>query len=681
MKKIFWKKLICIILVVVMFSSLFSFVSLYQSAQNTLSLTQAKTMALANSDSYSRIKSKISLKEVSYKQAVKSIQLKIKNKTTFRWSPLLSFKFPDKLNFEDESTMVYKPAQIQNDINNLKHDLADEVYAVNESVSQSFLKVYTYQELISFEEDQLEELKKTLEKNNGRLLLGLATKADVEAIEKDIESVEQKLSQDKKNFENEKEKLSDFIHVDVTSRYVFTDPYITAEIPREKLNDLVTYTLNNDQLYYEAKMATQLSLMQLDANYSLIKQQYGSKVNVISSFVQQVKSGQKIDSATFKLSYDKFLQVIDQPWQGKWKILFIKIPKEWLKGQIDGVRYIEDEPYALYENALEYQDALAEQKEIAKDLESQVRDTFESVVTARNSYLNLKKQVEDAQQQLQKDLILNTLGMLSFEEYTDSLSQYEELQMEELSALELYDSLLFSFDRLTCGAVSKYFTDTDNSLTGGTGGNSYIVDEESIEGAEYYIQSIVEDNMFELGIYLLDDFETDISHYELWVDGYQIGERTEITKNLRHLALTLEGEEKVFIRLYNEDTFVDDCEINPSAYQGPLNIKGYIVDKADKNEQKVIGEYEVIKKESIGIIEISMDIQSTEGVYFYTVQNKEGKNLLSQEKISIDIPFKYLDFLANDMDLLVIRCYDKNGNETYVAYFNPSKYEIYRMEK
>ena len=677
MKKFFSTKIICMILVIVIFSTLFSSVSLFKSAQNTLSLTQAKTIALANSDSYSRIKSKISLKEVSYKQAVKSIQLKIKNKTTFRWSPLLSFDLPDKLNFEDESSMVYKPAQIQNELNDLKHDLADEIYNVYENVAQSFIKVYTYQQFIAFEEEQLEELKKTLEKNKGRLLLGLATQNDVDSIEKTIVSTEQKLSQDKKSFEKEKEKLSDLIHIDVSSRYVFTEPYITSEIPRTELNQLVEYTLANDQSYYEAKMETQLALLQLNSNYSLIKEQYGSDVNLINSYIQQAKSGQKIDSAAFKLSYDKFLTKIDKPWQGSWKILFIKIPKEWIKGQIDGVRYIEDEPYALYENALEYLDALAEQKSIAKELEDQVRDTYESVVTARVSYLNLKTQVEDAKEQLQKDQILNTLGALTFEEYTDSLSQYEELQMEELSALELYNSLLFNFDRLTCGAVSKYFTNTDNSLTGGTGGNSYIVDEETIEGAEYYIQTIIEDNMFELGIYLPNDFETDITHYELWVDSYQIGERTEITKKIRHLTVSLTGEEKVIIRLYNNTTHVDDCEINPSAYQGPLDITGYIVDKTDSETQKVIGNYEITKKESIGIIEITMQIQSVEGVYFYLIQNEDGTNLLRDEKFSIEEPFKYLDFLANDMNSLVIRCYDQNENEKYMAYFNPLKYEIY----
>lgn len=681
MKNSICKRAISILLVIAVISGVFSSVSPIQAAQYTLSLSQAKSMALANSDSYRSIKSKISLKEVSYKQAVKSIQLKIKNKTTFRWSPLLSFSFPEDLNFEDESSMVYKPAQIQNEITQLKHDLIDEVFSVYESTEQIFLKVYTYQEMVLFEEEQLEELKKTLEKNKGRLLLGLATASDVETIEKSIETAEQKLSQDNKSFLNEKEKLSDLINLDITTRYSFTNPYISSEIPRSELDNLVEYTLANDQSYYEAKMTTQLSLLQLDANYSLIKEQYGSKISLISSYVQQVKNGQKIDSNAFKVSYDKFLVKIDEPWQGNWRILFIKIPKEWLKGDIDGVRYIEDEPYALYENALEYQDVLAEQEALAKELETQVRDTYESVVTARTSYLNLEKQVEEAKEQLLKDQILNTLGELSFEEYTDSQSQYEELQMEALSALELYDSLLFSFDRLTCGAVSKYFSDSNISLGGGTGGSSYIVDEETIEGAKYYIQSIVEDNMFEVGIYLPDDFETDVTHYELWVDSYQIGERTAIDQTIRHLTLSLTGNEKVYIRLYNDDTFVDDCEIDATAYQGPLDISGYVVTKAEDADRRTIGSYEVKNNEKIGIVEITVTLDNVEGIQYYSIQNEDGTNLLSEEKRMIHEAFKYLDFLSGDMDSLKILCYDEEENEIYTAYFDSQKYEIYVIEE
>ena len=232
MKNIFRKKAIISVLLTALFLGMFQQMPSVQAASNRISLVQSRKMALSGSDSYRKIKSKIALREVSYKQAVKSINLKIKNKTTFRWSPLLSFKFPEKLNFEDESNMVYKPAQIQTEISQLKHDLTDEVYAVYEKTEQAFLKTYVYQEKLAFEEEQIEDLKKTLNKNKGRLILGLATQTDVDNIEKSLKKAEDKLIQDKKSFEIQKEKLSDIINLDVSTGYTFANPCVTAEIPR-----------------------------------------------------------------------------------------------------------------------------------------------------------------------------------------------------------------------------------------------------------------------------------------------------------------------------------------------------------------------------------------------------------------------------------------------------------------
>lgn len=682
MKSCLAKKTVIIFIAVAMLFGFFQPMHPVYAASKTISLSQSKKLALACSDSYQKIKNKITLKEVSYKQAVKSIQLKIKNKTTFRWSPLLSFKFPEKLNFEDESSMVYKPAQLQTEIKQLKHDLQDEVYAIYENTEQAFLKCYTYQEKVAFEEEQLEELEKTLSKNQGRLILGLATQSDVESIAKNLTAAEEKLAQDRKSYETAKEKLGDQIGLDVSTKYVFLNPYVTAEIPRTMLEDLILHTLDNDQSYYEAKMQTQLSLLQLTENYSLLKGQYGSDIGLISSYVQQVKNGQKIDSSAFKLSYDEFLKKIDKPWTGKWKILFIKIPKEWLKGQIDGVRYIEDEPYALYENALEYQDVLAEQESLKKELETQVKDSYESMVTARNSYLKLEEQCKESETQLKKEQLLNAMGELSLEEYTDSKDQYESQQIEKLEALELYSSLLYNMDRLTCGGITEYLKTTENTLEGAEGGSSYLVDEEDEEGAKYYIQSVVEDNMFEFGIYLPTDFETDISHYELWVDDYVVGGKQEADKTFRHLTLSLTGDERVFVRLYDGEEFVDDCEIDPSAYQGPLEITTYAVKKAEDAKQRVIGSYEVTKNENTGMMEITLNPNGVEDIHYYAIQSEEGNYLVSEEKkTAVADSFTYMSFAAGDLDTLKILCFDKEKGEKYTAYFDTETYEIYVLEE
>ena len=142
-----------------------------EAAEKTLSIGQAKVLALNNSTACMLTQSKISLKEVSYKQAVKALQLKRKNKTTFRWSPALDFKFPEALNMSEESEFIYKPMQLQSEITELKHKLLDLKFEVYEEVSNLFVSVFSYQEIIAFQEEQLVSLEKSLKKNQARFVL------------------------------------------------------------------------------------------------------------------------------------------------------------------------------------------------------------------------------------------------------------------------------------------------------------------------------------------------------------------------------------------------------------------------------------------------------------------------------------------------------------------------------
>lgn len=679
MKRSFWKKSIGLCLCVVLLTGVF--LPPVQAAQQPLLLSQAKNIALANSASYRQIRSKIALKEVSYKQAVKALELKIKSKTTFRWSPLLSFHFPEPLSLKESSDATFKPLQMQGEISKLKHDLEDEVFGVYEKVEQAYLKVYTLQEKVAFEERKLKGLEETLHKNKGRLILGLATQNDVDAMEKNVTAAEEKLAQDMKQLEQAKTKLGDLIDMDITTGYIFKNPYVDAEIPRKELDTFVQHTLDHDQSYYEAKMTTKIALLEMDTNHRLLSGEFGSDMYLINPYVQQAKGGQKIDTEAFRQRYDQFLYEIDSPWYGKRRILFFRFPKEWTKGEMDGTRYVEDEPYILYENVLEYQDALAEQKNLAKELEIQVRDSFETMVSARSAYLKLKTQVAEARDQLQKEQILNNIGEMTFEEYTESQNQYEDMQIEMLEALENYSSLAFSLDRLTCGAVSQYFEKMETNLKVGQGGNSYIVDEEADDSAKYYITSIIEDNMFAFGIYLPGESDIDVTHFELWVDDYRVGEKTEAEKELRHLTLSLTGEERVFVRLYNDEKVVDDCEIDAQTYEGPLEIKGYEVKKSEEAKRRRIGSYEINPRSELGLVEITLKIDGVEDVKYYSIQNEQNANLISKEPKAITDVFLYLDFLSKDMDFLQIKCYDVNKGEKYTAYFDTAKQSIYTIEE
>lgn len=637
------------------------------AADKTLNVTQAKTMALADNSLYNKLKSKLMLSQVKYQEAVKSIRLKKKNMSTFRWTPLLSFKFPESPNLAEEFEFTYKPLQIQSEINSVKHEMSVLKYGIYEEVGNKFTEVYTLQETIAFYEQQLENNKTTLKRNRARLLVGEANASDIAAMEKSVSSLESKLAGKKRDFEKAKKKLGDQIGLDVTSGFLFQNPYMETSMKRSDLGKIQETALKNDQTYYEAKVSTQLQKISLDTNYSLMKNQYGKKMDRLNPFIKTVKGGGKVDGDALKSQYDAMLKDIDSPWSGSIRILFIKIPKEWFKGAISGVRYIEDEPYTLYTNILEYQEAVSEEESVKKDLLESVEDSYDNAITAKNAYETMKKETESLKADVDAGTLLNKAGDLSYEELEALQATYEENQTALLESLSTYTQALYSLDGLSCGAVTDMMYAAGTDMEAVSGGNS-IVTEETAEGARYYIRTAVEDNIFEVGISIPEGYALEVTDFELWIDDIQIGKRTAADKTIRHLALDKENTEKVVIRLYNGEEFVADCEIDPSEYEGAL---------------KVVGEYKPIEKEVIvaakyqisvgtnGMMELKIAPAAEEKrISYYTVEDKKGKTLNGEKLIAVDEPFHYLSLAGADLKELRVRFYDSRRQELYVTEFD-----------
>ena len=230
------------------------------AATNKLSLEKAQKLAVANSETYRKIQNKIELQEIKYATAVKSIKMKKKNMSTFRWTPLLSFKFPEKTTLADEYEWQYKPLQISCTIQELKHQLEDDRLASREKVTQVFVETYICQEKISFYEELLSTAQDTLQRNRIRLASGEARQADVDKMQQKVSRLTTDLALQMRTFENNKSELTKLIGLDVTSGYVFLEPLVDADIPREVLDELVDYTLERDHEYYDVRLETQLSL-------------------------------------------------------------------------------------------------------------------------------------------------------------------------------------------------------------------------------------------------------------------------------------------------------------------------------------------------------------------------------------------------------------------------------------
>lgn len=638
-----------------------------QAAPKRLTLETAQDLAVAASAEYRRLLNKIEIQKIKYATAVKSIRMKKQNMSTFRWTPLLSFHFPEKPTLADEYEWQYKPLQITCVTDGLRHQLTDTVLASRESVSLVYVETYVCQEKIRFYEDSLAQARETLHKDQIRLIAGAASQADIDKMQQNVSRLTTELALQMRTFEAQKSRLSDLTGLDVTSGYTFADPFIEADIPRSILEDLIGHTLDNDQGYYEAKLDTALSLASLTMMERMMRAKYGRKMDKIAPYIRQAMNGDTIDSAAFRRAYDQMLADIDAPWDGSIRILFIKIDKEWFKGAVAGSRYVEDDPYALYTGALEYADAVREQQSAKKALEQAVRADFETVRTAQVAYADAVRARQELEEDLEKGLQLNRLGQLAYEELADIRDAYEEQELETLELLAEYSRSLYAYDRLTCGGITAYLTGTDLEMAAAQDGNSYLADE--MEGTAYYhIGYAVQDNLFRLGVSIPEDFSVEITHFELYVDGNRIGDRTAVDSYLEHLALDLDSTQRVELYLYEEEELADICEIDPSVYQDVLDIRGgYTLVR--EGSLRTVADYTCRLDSATGLASLVITPRDREPIAFYHLEDGSGNIILGQERIAVGQEFRYLGLLSGDLSGVWAVFYDASGELLYRGIF------------
>lgn len=647
--------------------------------KNTIDISVIKSAALYQSAAYEQVENKLELAQAKYVQSVKKLKLKEENQRSFRWSPLLNFKLPEKPDLADEFDYTYTPLALQSEIDQLEHERGDTVYAVYEAVELNFVEAYRLQEMIAFNEERLDAARRTLQKNRAGFAVGQAKEADITAMEQKVDRLEKTIAADMRSLSAVTEKLGNQTGLNLSS-YTFVSPYVDAKMDRQMLESLIEYTLDHSDTYYKAQCAAGNALLALNTNYDLMKKQYGAaNMSLIDTYVNQVKNGEKVSTRAFKSAYNRLLTAVDDPWRGNFKILFIRIPKVWLKGAIDGVRYVEDEPLALYESAIEYQNARAEETAAKNEITGQVKDTFENYVSAKNACVNIRESIDRKKEELEKGAALNALGQMTFEEYQEVQEEYESLQADYLQAQADYSGILYSFNRLTCGRVKDFFTGDGMGMTVGEGGTSYVVADEG-EGVYYYIRTLASGTAFELGIDVPEDYdEVSITDFELWVrlgtEQVQVGGRIPVDGRLKHLQLDIGSVDRVFIRLYNGGEFIDDCDIRPSEYSGRLNIvTGY---RIEKSEDSKLGTY-AVETTDTRLALLSITPKAGEGIAGYTIQDADGVSLLDGSVVPVKEAFRYLSAAANDLEELTILFYNAEGEELYKARFRTSDNTIRR---
>ncbi len=649
-------------------------------AAKKLSLSAAKKIALANSEQIEAIEMSVEAKAAAKQSALKSLKEKERSMNTFRWSPLFSFKFPTKPSETQSFEFQFKPQQLQSELRKTQHKLVEKELEINEKISNLFVKITELNYTISFEEKRLKNLADTRQKLTAKVALGRATKEDVNKADKLKTTLESSLATAKSKLENSKKKLSTAMGVDVSTGYDFEDPYVSSAMSRKVLPYLCDYALERDHTYYEACEQEATDLIAVQVNYSLINSKFRKNIGLISGHVQQALNGMKLNKKQFKKDYDRFLNDIDEPWQGSYRILFIRFPKEWTKGSLDGIRYVEDDPYVLYQASLDYATAHKERLNTETDIRASVQDGYDNFIAAKKAYETSRKEIADLEKNLLKDEVRYVMGEMDKEEYETEKSEYESLQKEMNEALSSYSESAYNFDRVTCGGASKYF-DHEGSAMSTADEADRNAKSLFVEGAKYTIRSVVADQEFLLNVVIPEDFADpdgkpiNVTDFELWCDNVRIGNKTPASQALKHLTLTISEVEEVKIRLYDGNTVITDCVIDPTMSSGPLNI---LYGFETTEERVVLGTYTLddVVDESRLKAEFSM-APAYGAVKYYRIRGKEDEFLYDEEYRDIDSAFEYLSMIWDDFVTLKIELYDEEKNLVSTGSFDSEKMQIY----
>ncbi|MCR5626468.1 MAG: TolC family protein [Lachnospiraceae bacterium] len=639
-----------------------------------LDIKTARQVALVNSDKYDAAVDKIDAKQAAYNSKVKSLSLKKTNLTTFRWSPLLSFTFPQQLNEAQSAEFDFTPVSLQYDISVAEHKAKDTILTVYQDVNNVFVDIVAGQKKIAFNERRLESVESNLKRNKVKLAAGTANQADIDKMEAKQKSLTSTIAADRRTLEANLKKLSKLMGKDISTGYDFAPPYIDTKLTRDQLDPLIQYAMDRDETVYEARIAEASKKIELKTNYDLFQRKYSGDINIISSYVQAALNGGEVDKKAFKKAYKDFLNKIDSYWEGKKRILFFKFPRLWFKGSLDGTRYIEDDSGVVQTLVNDMVTAMNDREAAEDDLTTAVTDGFNNYVSVKNSYQQFKTDLDKAEQNLDKSYIKNQLGEMTFEEYDSELQSYEDLQNQYLDSMKLYTKTLHELDRTTCGGVSAILDGTDADMQTAKEGESYV--EKSKTKLHYTLKPIIEKFEFELTLSKPEDFPIEVTDYELWADKTQIGERMPFDKSLRHLMLTTTEADRFFVRLYDGDKFIDDCDFDPEVESGDLEVISDLAIK--KNEGEVVGTYEIVSNEETGFMDITLKLDD-EKVKKYQFTDENGNKVGASAPLEIEKPLRHLGLVETDLGTLTVEFFDEGGTSLYKARLDTQNVKVKKL--
>ena len=312
-------------------------------------------------------------------------------------------------------------------------------------------------------------------------------------------------------------------------------------------------------------------------------------------------------------------------------------------------------------------------RDISEETQRYINDMFETYVAARKECEALKKERSELSEDLKRAKVLHMMNRLSYFEYVTMQNDLEEIELRLIWQKAECSKELYLLDSQLNGEVLA--TISEKTVSANDGSYSYVVEEEA-DSVGYYIHEPVYEDVYEFGLTDLAGAENKLTHYELWVEGVQIGSRTKKDEAVKFVSLDLKETQKVFVRLYKKDTVVADCEINPKVLNGRISfISDYSVETVEDHQ---VGSY-LLETNAYGMVSITIMPDRDEKCVYYNVMTGEGVYLISEDKKKVTQTFQYLGLAKSGLSGLVVNFYDEEENFMYKARFQISDQTLQKI--
>lgn len=555
-----------------------SFTLQVDASDRNLTLDFVRKQSIEESNGVSSAKIEKIKKQIELKQAEDAIRDIRKKESTVEFSLLFNIKFPDKHYMPKEIELLTKIPEIQNELEILNKQLVYESLKSQTEGEIAYYDVILAINETDFLNQRVEDSQKVFENVAQQYKIGSGKKSDVDYMENQLKGYEKEAEKAILTLDLKKQTLGTKINKDVRLGYSFQKELTDLNITREMLPEIIAYSKENDFLLYQTIQSRRLSEKEVETVLEIYKSKYGSYISDIESYIRN-HEGKTIDYNDFIFRYNHTLTQIDSPWYGDYVInlIFFKIyiPKEWFKGKYSGLRYMDDQKYALFVSLVERDKARKAEAEAINALEESINQSYAILKQMEMGVKELKGNLESSEKVYASLLHENRMGLVDFSTLEASRASMYQQQRALFELQADYSKTLSNFNLNTGGYVNKLLGKAETVEEDYSAGSSVIGE------ASWSIKTNITDFNFVFGVKIPEDFG--VNYFQLFYDGSSVGPKVSIEKELVHEAILFGSTEKLVVKFYEEDALKYISELEGTYYQGIFQMK-----KADGSYEKEI---------------------------------------------------------------------------------------------